>query len=219
MSQTFASTCAVIFPVFALAAIAELGILSRIVREWLSNVKSWRDVASWWLLILTGVLSYGIWAWVTLRMVDAELLCLDRLREIPVPNSSASTVRGTVDAAMTLLIALPVLGIPLLWMIGVANQISKARSLKRRPSFLDDEVELDVSRPGHEPISRPDLRGDCAGSNFDADAHGRSIGRSVGSFRAVLSKQIPRSLKRLYLHQRGGDSASNEPATEEKSSD
>jgi hypothetical protein len=145
VSSDFASTCAQLLPVFGLAAIAELVVFSRVMREWLEDRDGWRRPDYWLLLILPGLVVYVFWAWVIFRIADDELLCLDALRQVSIPPDSAAGVRGTIDAAITLLIVLPTMAVPLFWLLVILRKTARARALKRGPSYLDDEVELCIA--------------------------------------------------------------------------
>jgi hypothetical protein len=142
MSSDFASTCAQLLPAFGLAAIAELVVFSRVMRKWLTDRDGWRRPDYWLLLILPGLVVYALWAWVIFRIADDELLCLDALRQVSIPSDSAADVQGTIDAAVTLLIVVPAMAVPLFWLLVVMQQTERVRVLKHGPAYLDDEVEL-----------------------------------------------------------------------------
>lgn len=142
VSSDFASTCAQLLPVFGLATIAELVIFGRVMRQRLADREGWRRPEYWVQVILPGLIVYVLWAWVIFRISTDELLCLDALRHVTVPSNTAASVRGTIDAAITILIVLPTIGIPFFWLLGLLRDISKENALKRGHAYLDDEVEF-----------------------------------------------------------------------------
>ena len=62
------------------------------VEQAISQVKSWKEIPSHFGPISVGVVWYLIWAWLMIRMVSAEALCLKRIRGLPVAAGSANSI-------------------------------------------------------------------------------------------------------------------------------
>jgi hypothetical protein len=154
----------------------------------LADRDGWRRPDYSFLLILPGLIVYALWAWVIFRIADDELLCLDALRQGPVPPGSAGDVHGTIDAAITLLIILPAMAIPLLWLITFLRETIKTSALRRGPAYLDDEIELCIA-------TEPDYRYIPGKVNIAHSTNARMAeasrqGASVESLRAPLGTRF-----------------------------
>jgi hypothetical protein len=112
MTDGFAATSAQTLPVLALAAVIELAALRRRAPQTYPP----RDVTpgdpdSPHVVWGAYIVAMALWISVMIWIVDAEIVCLNFLRGIPVSPGSDGTVQGAMIAALILLVIFPPMSI------------------------------------------------------------------------------------------------------------
>jgi hypothetical protein len=123
MSEDLAVVCAQVLPVLALALLAILEAFRRSVSKAISKVENKATFKEHAFTIFAGILWYGIWAWLMVRIVDSETLCIDRIQGMHVAMGSGNSVSDTVTTAITLMFVLPIIGTAASWIFPVWDRV------------------------------------------------------------------------------------------------
>lgn len=150
MSADFAATSAQIVPVLALALIAVLVSVQRLVAKAISKIKKKGSLSTEAPAIVAGVILFLILTWLMFHLIDAESLCLKALRGVPVAKDAAKTISSTLTTTMVWLFVIPILGIVVTWALEGQSSISHILTRKKTHSRQGRKADQTLdSSAGH----------------------------------------------------------------------